>query len=428
MLSSAEAEQLSFGKFTVEYVFSGQTSLPDFSGRDRRFSLYRTRLIDGLRQGPNFAGHFSVIQFGCGTQCTVAFIANNKTGRVHEFPRGGEDNLELQLAFQLDSRLLIAQWISRSGETFAESRCVVEYFAWENGQAVLLNTIYVGPLEACRSRSASDPVVSRGPPTLEEPLPESADKMEHGQCVLAVGGSTYIDGDCNVTMSADGSFQIYSSDSSPTHHFAFVNVASSGKAAGYWNGIEQSSHAHEPLGMLERDEGCWNNDHATVCAWRSDTRPAAAHSSASLLPRPQRISCFTRAYTQAHLAKHPDQLVTSMSLGLRSNVVNGRYYDVAIAVTIRGKDGIFVTGDSQACHESAKGRISCGITCDQGGFAITPSSRKSSIRLELDRLFFGSACDADAWNGFELTPGLDDKVFRLDATDSDRCEAMFANF
>jgi len=49
--------------------------------RDRNYNSYRTRIREGMRNGPNFAGQYSVIQIGCGTGCSFVIIGDNKTGR-----------------------------------------------------------------------------------------------------------------------------------------------------------------------------------------------------------------------------------------------------------------------------------------------------------------------------------------------------------
>jgi len=49
---------------------------------------------------------------GCGTGCSFAIVADNKTGRPASFPRGGEANMYLDLDYSLESRLLAAEWFS----------------------------------------------------------------------------------------------------------------------------------------------------------------------------------------------------------------------------------------------------------------------------------------------------------------------------
>ena len=71
------------------------------------------------------------------------------TVQVFEFPRGGDENLNLDLSFKVNSRLLIAQW--------SLDKCYLEYFEWGKGGAKLLDKSIVGEWDVCLSRRASDP-------------------------------------------------------------------------------------------------------------------------------------------------------------------------------------------------------------------------------------------------------------------------------
>jgi hypothetical protein len=44
---------------------------------------FRTRLTEGAAEGPNFAGHFTIITWGCGTQCVVDALVDARSGRVY---------------------------------------------------------------------------------------------------------------------------------------------------------------------------------------------------------------------------------------------------------------------------------------------------------------------------------------------------------
>lgn len=122
----------------------GKTVLPDFKKRDREFNSFRTRIREGMQKGPNFAGHYSVIQFGCGTGCSGVVVGDNKTGRPARFPRGGESNMYLDLQFQQDSRLMAAQWLD-----YDTDRCFIEFFDFDRHEWHVLSKIDVGPTEAC---------------------------------------------------------------------------------------------------------------------------------------------------------------------------------------------------------------------------------------------------------------------------------------
>ena len=52
--------------------------------RDARDRAFRTRLTDGVRRGPNFAGHFTIVTWGCnGTGCVAGVVIDVRTGRVY---------------------------------------------------------------------------------------------------------------------------------------------------------------------------------------------------------------------------------------------------------------------------------------------------------------------------------------------------------
>lgn len=84
-------------------------------------------------------------------------------------------------------------------------------------------------------------------------------------CRLIVDGQSYIDGRCRFTpQGSDGSFQIMAGNG---QYFAQVLITEPGKAAGYWNEDPYANHAHSNLGDLTRQDACWVNERASVCAW-----------------------------------------------------------------------------------------------------------------------------------------------------------------
>jgi hypothetical protein len=90
-----------------------------------------------MKAGPNFAGEFSVIQFGCGAGCTSVVVANDRTGKLFDFPRGGEDNEALTLSFQVNSKLVVARWYTDSlWETCVFETLVFESEKWNTKGAV----------------------------------------------------------------------------------------------------------------------------------------------------------------------------------------------------------------------------------------------------------------------------------------------------
>jgi hypothetical protein len=142
--TDAAAEKLKPSDFPVQRVYRGKPAKADFSGENAHFRDFRTRIRQGMATGPNFAGEYSVIQFGCGTGCSSVIVANNRSGRPYTFPRGGEDNMYLALKYKLDSRLMIAQWGS-----YESGKCYMEYFDFTDGGWREISKREVGPLDDC---------------------------------------------------------------------------------------------------------------------------------------------------------------------------------------------------------------------------------------------------------------------------------------
>ncbi|EJJ28479.1 hypothetical protein [Rhizobium sp. CF142] len=133
--------------FPVQGRFAGKTVLPDFNGRDLYFNNFRTRISEGMREGPNFAGHYTLIQIGCGTGCTSVIVADNNTGRPASFPRGGENNLYLDLDYRLDSRLVTTQW-----QDYKANTCIIEFFDLDRNTWKPIGKPYVEDIEVCAKR------------------------------------------------------------------------------------------------------------------------------------------------------------------------------------------------------------------------------------------------------------------------------------
>ena len=130
-----------FEEYAVTIAFTGQLATPDVKSqaRARRF---RTMIRREAAQGPNFAGHYTIVWWGCGTACIEFAIVDAKSGRVF-FSSGlsyidgtfvgihtSEPEPELTtLRYRLDSSLLIVIGAPEERET----RAGVTYYEW-NGK------------------------------------------------------------------------------------------------------------------------------------------------------------------------------------------------------------------------------------------------------------------------------------------------------
>jgi hypothetical protein len=98
-----------FNRFEVR-IFAGNPSMPDFEERDRAYREYRTRLTESLAKGENYAGHYRLIEFGCGMGCILAYVVDLKTGAVGEVPFSGDQFPYLVLDYRPNSSMLVALW------------------------------------------------------------------------------------------------------------------------------------------------------------------------------------------------------------------------------------------------------------------------------------------------------------------------------
>lgn len=64
---------------------------------------FRTVLGAGAAQGPNFAGAFTIVTWGCGSSCRFLAVLDSRSGRVF----GPWMQYMVAVAFRADSRLLL---------------------------------------------------------------------------------------------------------------------------------------------------------------------------------------------------------------------------------------------------------------------------------------------------------------------------------
>jgi len=94
-------------------VFAGRNAAPKLND-SAETRMFRTRIAQWAQANPNFAGHYILATWGCGTDCTQITIIDAQTGRVYH-PLGVHTNAAVNvheallgqtLQFQPDSRLL----------------------------------------------------------------------------------------------------------------------------------------------------------------------------------------------------------------------------------------------------------------------------------------------------------------------------------
>jgi hypothetical protein len=86
-----------------EQIYTGVASPVRFSSSFPEALTYRTRIREAVRSGTNFAGHYTLVTIGCGTNCARHTIVDTKTGQII---MSGLPSI-MGIAYKKNSRLLI---------------------------------------------------------------------------------------------------------------------------------------------------------------------------------------------------------------------------------------------------------------------------------------------------------------------------------
>lgn len=131
-----------FEDFSVKEKFKSKPAVVRFASREA--SRYRTVIRDGAREGPNFAGRFTIVEWGCGAGCVQFAIVNAITGAVSMPPfyvgsrvlaEGQTTEPAEPLLYRIDSKLLI---VSGSRNEKGEG---TYYYTWDGKRLRLIKAV-----------------------------------------------------------------------------------------------------------------------------------------------------------------------------------------------------------------------------------------------------------------------------------------------
>jgi hypothetical protein len=104
-----QAQTLDFERYKVP-LYTGPRAQPVFTGEGAKFAHMQTRIREAFAANEIAAGHYIVLQIGCGTGCTWNIVGDVRTGHLIEFPLGGETYQGLTILTDPKSRLFTARW------------------------------------------------------------------------------------------------------------------------------------------------------------------------------------------------------------------------------------------------------------------------------------------------------------------------------
>lgn len=141
--------------------------------------------------------------------------------------------------------------------------------------------------------------------------------------------------------------------------------------------------------------------------------------------------CYARRYDAAHLAAHPRQRVTSMTVARTTMFQRGKAIEpidgdyLMLTLTLRGSGPKRAVGGASCSGLTEDGRLRCwSDVCDGGSVQVTaaPGGR---LKLELGH-FALSGCDGeDDDDTIVLSDRTDDTAFLLDPLPPDQCSTTF---
>ena len=142
----------SFKEFQAAEGFSGKPAAPVLRTPNQR--LFRTMIRQGAATGPNFAGHYTIADWGCGAGCVSIAVADAKDGRVYDgpfqalswsmvkyegkYPANTPEFVPLE--FYTDSRLLIARGCPE------EENCGSYFYEWVAPKFKLIRKVEAVPI------------------------------------------------------------------------------------------------------------------------------------------------------------------------------------------------------------------------------------------------------------------------------------------
>lgn len=157
-----------FEDYPVKDIFKGTPHPPIFTTPEQH--RFRTRIREGVekgwgvwvngewskeqnRAGPNFAGHYIVVVWGCGAPCLTMVVCDAATGAVYSPPISarpgglalplleppGSAGGDAEVEYRLDSQLMIVKATPHVDRPDAASYTF--YFLWRGDQWKLLRRV-----------------------------------------------------------------------------------------------------------------------------------------------------------------------------------------------------------------------------------------------------------------------------------------------
>jgi len=131
----AQSDLPQFSAYSVSEIFKGKPAAPDVKS-DPNAKRFITRIKEGAEKGPNFAGHYTLILWGCGTMCQSFTIVDSMNGKIYPPPSVTATGI----CYRLDSKLLITDPITPDvlEEGKVPNWLTTRYYKWDDNKLTLI--------------------------------------------------------------------------------------------------------------------------------------------------------------------------------------------------------------------------------------------------------------------------------------------------
>ncbi|MAF80162.1 hypothetical protein CL629_03735 [bacterium] len=92
-MSEIDCKGFTFEGMPADEVYTGQISEVDFSSNEDAL-VFQTKIIEGTKEGVNFAGYYAVSEWGCGAGCQSHAIVDVRSGEIVFYGLGSQYGVE----------------------------------------------------------------------------------------------------------------------------------------------------------------------------------------------------------------------------------------------------------------------------------------------------------------------------------------------
>jgi hypothetical protein len=127
-----------FSQYKAEPAFTGTPAIPQMNTKNAK--RFHTVIREGSAKGPNFDGHYTVVEWGCGAGCAQFSIVDAATGKVYDplFPGVSFESAEGKfvsdsgIRYQPDSSLMMINGCPGGKD------CAAWYYEWTGAELKLI--------------------------------------------------------------------------------------------------------------------------------------------------------------------------------------------------------------------------------------------------------------------------------------------------